>query len=140
MDNQYGLDADYFTRLCQREFSPEVIRNQRPEDLARAFARAARTACPGVLREEEFNYEHLRGYGQVQVGDKIRFAFNGDVITRRVAEVLNAGTEREEIIYSRKKNFYIVTKMALEGKGHAKNVMIRIRPLEVSDGQAQRQQ
>lgn len=54
MNNQYGLDADYFTRLCVREFNPDVIRNQRPDDLARALARAARTACAAVLLEQEF--------------------------------------------------------------------------------------
>lgn len=52
--NCYGLDADYFIRLCAREFSPDVIRNQCPADLARAFARAARTACAEVLFEQEF--------------------------------------------------------------------------------------
>jgi hypothetical protein len=130
MDNQYGLDAEYFNRLFARELAPDVVRNQTPACLARVLLRAARTACPGVLREEEFNYEHLRGYGQVRAGDKIRFTFNGKVVTRRVAEVLHAGTEQEEIIYARKKNFYIITKMALNGGGHAKNVMIRIRPLE----------
>lgn len=52
--NEYGLDADYFIKLCAREFSPEVIRSQRPADLARAFARAARTACAEVLDEREF--------------------------------------------------------------------------------------
>lgn len=54
MNNAHGLDADYFIRLCAREFSPDVIRNQNPQDLARAFARAARTACAKVLREGEF--------------------------------------------------------------------------------------
>lgn len=54
MNNAHGLDADYFIRLCAREFSPEVIRNQNPEELARAFARAARTACAEVLQEREF--------------------------------------------------------------------------------------
>lgn len=54
MNNANGLDADYFIRLCAREFNPDVIRNQNPEDLARAFARAARTACAEVLLEQEF--------------------------------------------------------------------------------------
>jgi hypothetical protein len=58
--NEYGLDADYFIRLCAREFSPEVIRNQRPDDLARAFARAARTADAEVLLEQEFTSKPLR--------------------------------------------------------------------------------
>lgn len=54
MLNQHGLDTDYFIRLCAREFNPDVIRNQRPEDIARAFARAAWTACAEVLQEREF--------------------------------------------------------------------------------------
>lgn len=54
MTNEYSLDADYFIKLCAREFTPDVIRNQRPADLARAFARAARTACADVLSETEF--------------------------------------------------------------------------------------
>lgn len=54
MLNQHGLDTDYFIRLCAREFNPDVIRSQRPEDIARAFARAARTACAEVLQEREF--------------------------------------------------------------------------------------
>jgi hypothetical protein len=61
MPNEYGLDADYFIRLCAREFSPEVIRNQNPKDLARAFARAARTACAEVLQEPEFQMTAARG-------------------------------------------------------------------------------
>ena len=52
--NAHGLDADYFIKLCAREFNPDVIRNQNPKDLARAFARAARTACAEVLKEREF--------------------------------------------------------------------------------------
>lgn len=60
MPNEYGLDADYFIRLCAREFSPE-IRNQNPKDLARAFARAARTACAEVLLEPEFQITTARG-------------------------------------------------------------------------------
>lgn len=54
MNNAHGLDADYFIRLCAREFNPDTIRSQCPEDIARAFARAARTACPEVLQEPEF--------------------------------------------------------------------------------------
>lgn len=30
MSNEYGLDTDYFIRLCEREFNPDVIRRQRP--------------------------------------------------------------------------------------------------------------
>lgn len=129
MDNQFGLDADYFIKLCRREFSPDVIRNQRPEDLARSFARAARTACAGVLREDEFNWEHLRGYGQLKVGDKIRFTFGDGTVKAMVKDVLNPGTEQEEVIYNLARNFYFITKMALDGSSTHKNVQVRIRRL-----------
>lgn len=126
-NNQYGLDTSYFTNLCAREFSPQAIANQRPDDLARAFARAARTACAHVLREDEFNWEPLRAAGQIRVGDKIRFELSGDTVTRRVKKIFAPGTEREEIIYSEKKNFYLITSMALAGKSSQKNVRIRLR-------------
>lgn len=57
MDNAYGLDADYFIRLCKREFNDDVIGSQTPSDLARAFARASRTADASVMNEPEFTRE-----------------------------------------------------------------------------------
>lgn len=129
MDNQYGLDADYFIKLVRREFSPDVIRNQRPEDLARSFARAARTACAGVLREDEFNWEHLRSTGQIKPGDKLRFTVSGETATARVKDVLNPGTDAEEVIYNLKKNYFFITKMALAGSSTHKSVQVRIRRL-----------
>lgn len=132
-DNQFGLDADYFIRLCAREFNPEVIRNQAPADLARAFARAARTACAEVLREEEFNWEPLSAAGQIRVGDKIRFELSGDTVTRRVKKIIAPGTESEEIIYSEKNNFYLITSMALAGKSSQKNVRVRLRAAEAGN-------
>lgn len=132
-DNQFGLDADYFIRLCAREFNPEVIRNQTPADLARAFARAARTACAEVLREEEFNWEPLRAAGQIRVGDKIRFELSGDTVTRRVKKIIAPGTESEEIIYSKNNNFCLITSMALAGKSLHKNARVRLRAAEVAN-------
>lgn len=57
MNNAFGLDADYFQRLCKREFNDDVIRSQTPSDLARAFARASRTADASVMNEPEFTRE-----------------------------------------------------------------------------------
>lgn len=131
--NTYGLDTDYFTRLCEREFSASSISNQTPEDLARAFARAARTACSHVLREEEFNWEPLRSVGQIKAGDKIRFSIDGELITRRAIEILHAGTDREEVLYQVKKNYYFNTCMAIKGSSRHKGVMVRIRAKEEAE-------
>lgn len=128
--NAFGLDVDYFNRLFKRELAPAVVANQTPADLARVLMRAARTACPGVIREEEFEFEHLRGFGQLRVGDRIKFELGGKVVRRKVREVLNPGTDLEEVIYSKRHNYYFVTKMALDGSSSHKRVMIRIRPQE----------
>lgn len=128
MNNAFGLDADYFNKLFARELNPEVVANQTPECLARVLARAALTACPGVLREEEFNWRPLHSVGQLQEGDKIRFVLDGKEQTRRVKEVINPGTDKEEVIYNKRRNFYFITRMALDGSSRVKGVMIRIRP------------
>lgn len=130
MKNEYRLDVDYFTKLCAREFNPDMIRRQPPQDLASALARAARAACAGVLREEAFEWERLYAPGQIVAGDEMHFHFNGKSTTAHVAEVLNPGSDREEVVYNRRKNFYFVTSMAIEGSSHAKQERIRIRPLQ----------
>ena len=38
MKNEYGLDVDYFTRLCAREFNPDVIRRQNLQRREAIFA------------------------------------------------------------------------------------------------------
>lgn len=129
MKNEHGLDVDYFTRLCAREFNPDVIRRQRPDDLARALARAPRTACSKVLREDEFQWERLDCPGQIIAGDEIRFTLSGKTITARVGEVLNPGTDREEVVYNRRRNHYFITAMAIAGTSTHKGVRVRIRPL-----------
>lgn len=60
MNNAYGLDADYFIRLFQRELNPDVVRNQNPDDLARVLLRAARTASEKVFSEPEFTQADTR--------------------------------------------------------------------------------
>jgi hypothetical protein len=52
--NRFNLNVDYFNDLVAREFSPDVIKNQTPEDLARAFMRAAVAANPKVTEHPEF--------------------------------------------------------------------------------------
>lgn len=134
MTNEHGLDADYFIKLCAREFNPDVIKRQRPADLARALARAARTACASVLREEEFEWTEVCATGQVRAGDKLRIYDAQGVINHvRVHEVLNPGDPMlEEIIVNRRRNFYFITRMLLDRTSWAKRALIRNRPGESS--------
>lgn len=132
MNNEHGLDADFFIKLCAREFNPDVLRRQTPADLARALARAARTACASVLREEEFEWTEVRAAGQVRAGDKLRiYDAQGEIKHFRVHEVLNPGDPKlEEIIVNRRRNFYFITRMLLDRTSWAKRALIRNRPDE----------
>jgi hypothetical protein len=125
MSNEHGLDADYFIKLCAREFNPEVIRRQTPSDLARALARAARTACASVLREEEFEWTEVLATGQIRAGDKVRvYDAQGVPKTYRVHEVLEPGDpKREEIILNRRRNHYFITCMLLDRTSWAKRAL-----------------
>ena len=62
--------------------------------------------------------------GQINVGDWLSFELGGKRMCVSAKEVLNRGTIREEIIYNRKKNFYFITSMVLDGTSSHKNVFI----------------
>lgn len=51
--NRYGLDMSYFRNLISRELLRPLV-DYKPSELARVFARAARTADSDVLHEQEF--------------------------------------------------------------------------------------
>jgi hypothetical protein len=67
-------------------------------------------------------WNKITGYGQVKAGTPIRFTTSGNTIETLVAEVLFAGTDKEEIIYNKKNNYYFLVSMLLEGRSHAKEV------------------
>lgn len=72
-------------------------------------------------------WQRLTAPGQVKVGDTVRFDLGGEQKTHRVALVLEAGTEREEIIYHKRNNWYLITAMAIANSGSQKNVEFRRR-------------
>jgi hypothetical protein len=66
----------------------------------------------------------LTKVGQIKVGDVISMVMAGRRICTSAKEVLNAGTDREEVIYNRKKNHYFITSMVLNGTSNHKEVFI----------------
>ncbi|MFJ3685553.1 hypothetical protein [Pseudomonas sp. NPDC090208] len=73
----------------------------------------------------------LTGPGQIQEGDFLSFTVGGTPMSVKARMVLNAGTDREEVVYNRHRNFYFVTSMAVDGTSTHKNVFVRsARPAE----------
>lgn len=71
-----------------------------------------------VDAEPEECWQDMTGYGQVKAGDFISFFIGDTHYDERVVEVLDAGTDREELIYNKKKNFYVISKNVLTGFGN----------------------
>lgn len=64
----------------------------------------------------------LTDVGQIKVNDSVFCEFEGKKQKYRAKEVLNAGTEEEEVLLNKKKNLYFITRMAIDGSSWAKNV------------------
>jgi hypothetical protein len=60
--------------------------------------------------------------GQVKLGDKLRFNIGDEKYGETAKVILYPGTDREEIIYNKSRNFYLITSMAIQNKGSQKNV------------------
>lgn len=68
------------------------------------------------------NKTKLTAPGQIKLGSKIHCTFKGKPQTYRAKEILNAGTDREEVIINKKQNLYFITDQAITGRSWAKDV------------------
>lgn len=68
------------------------------------------------------NKVKLTAPGQIKRGCRIHCTFNGKPQTCRAKEILNAGTDKEEILIDVKQNIYFITSMAIDGSSWAKDV------------------
>lgn len=66
----------------------------------------------------------LTAPGQVQLGDWLSFSVAGEVSYAIAREILNPGTDAEEVIYNRKKNYYFITSMVVAGTSSHKGVLL----------------
>lgn len=101
-------------RECKWEFEAE---RQRRVDAERDLAELRE-----LLESKVPEWKPLTNYGQVKVGDRIMFELCGTTVKRTIGEILFGGTDKEEMIYDRGRNYYIITSMALKGEGSQKNV------------------
>jgi hypothetical protein len=70
--------------------------------------------------------KNLTAAGQIKVGYTVYCEYEDKPVKYLVKQVLNPGTDREEIIVNKKKNRYFITSMAINGTSWAKNVRIDV--------------
>lgn len=70
--------------------------------------------------------ERLTDYGQIKEGDLIviNAVFAKKPFSSTVRVVIRGGTDEEEIVYNRSKNYYFITSMVLDGSSQVKEVLI----------------
>ena len=66
----------------------------------------------------------LTDVGQIQKGDALVYVHDGKPKSAMARDVLNAGSEYEEVVTNRRLNNYFITRMAINGKSWAKDVTL----------------
>ena len=75
--------------------------------------------------------------GQVSVGDKLRFTIGDEEYRETVKDLIEPGTDKEEIIYNIRRNYYLITSMAIANMGSQKNVRFLRASMVGRDGRGQ---
>lgn len=79
------------------------------------------SAEPAGQQEVTPKWQRITKPGQVKVGDKLRFTIGDSKYSETAKRILNAGKCDEEIIYNKRRNYYLITSMAIANKGSSKN-------------------
>lgn len=68
------------------------------------------------------SWQPVTGPGQVKMGDKLRFTIGDNKYSETAKLILHPGTDKEEVIYSKRRNFYFIMAMVMSGFSNHKNV------------------
>lgn len=113
-DTQRDLDARY--GVLQWEDAICALRGR----IASSLSAGAEPSAP----HEETRWQPLTAPGQIQEGDRLSFRVGSSFICARARQIIAPGTDKEEVVYNRKKNHYFLTSMAVDGTSSHKNVMV----------------
>jgi hypothetical protein len=72
--------------------------------------------------ERSREWQSVTEPGQVRKGDKLRFKIGDKAYSERAKLILEAGTDKEEVVYDIGRNFYFITSMVIGGRSNHKGV------------------
>jgi hypothetical protein len=93
-------------------------------EAARKDAEQARAAAPVVEVPRSREWQPVTGPGQVRKGDMLRFKIGDKRYDERAKQILHPGTDKEEVIYDKGRNFYFITAMVMSGFSNHKCVEV----------------
>jgi Lar family restriction alleviation protein len=92
-----------------------------------SFGAAPESAAPVVQPEkakpiQARMWQPITKPGQVRKGDKLRFKIGDQQYHERAKLILESGTDKEEVVYNIRENFYFITSMVIGGRSNHKSV------------------
>lgn len=117
---RYHVDLTY--KLCCDTAPKQSVGELLNVTLALPDWKTLEAAIAHQPPKEALTWQKLMTAGQVKKGDYVRFNLCGETKVHQVALILNAGTDKEEIIYHKRNNWYLITSMSIKGEGSQKNV------------------
>lgn len=102
------------------------LRGETQHKLDAALSASAELSAPVELGP----WLPLSAPGQIQEGDWLCFTVSGSFICAQARLIIYPGTDKEEIVYNRKKNHYFCTDMAISGTSNHKGVLVARAALE----------
>jgi hypothetical protein len=79
---------------------------------------------PSVGAPRSREWQPVTRPGQVRKGDKLRFKIGNKRYDERAKLILHPGTDKEEVIYDKGRNFYFITAMVMSGFSNHKCVEV----------------
>ena len=123
-DIQYILCVLEDVRAALPSSAAHRITTGKAIEKARALL-AASPADQGEDARDAATWQPITGPGQVRIGDELYFTIGDEEFYESAKAILDPGTDKEEIIYNKRRNYYLITSMALANKGSQKNVKFR---------------
>jgi hypothetical protein len=81
-------------------------------------------SAPVVEAPRSREWQPVTGPGQVRKGDMLRFKIGDKRYDERAKQILHPGTDKEEVIYDKGRNFYFITAMVMSGFSNHKCVEV----------------
>jgi hypothetical protein len=110
-----GADLEQWVRAR----SPEI-----PDDFPHSVATGAQPDQRESAAVRSREWQPVTAPGQVRKGDKLRFKIGDKEYSERAKLILHAGTDKEEVIYDKGRNFYFITAMVMSGFSNHKCVEV----------------
>lgn len=93
MDNQYGLDNQYFEKWIDR-IRRNGFSNWKPDELARELARMSKAADAAVMHEPEFDYT---GGDKALLHHRMSIDLMADCMNQTRLDLIEAGVISESV-------------------------------------------